>query len=331
MKKICIIFCGGTITMKRDKNGALVPFYNVKDLLNFVPQLDQLAKISVIQLANIDSTNIEPKFWTVLAETIKENIDKYDGFVITHGTDTMSYTASAISFALSDINKPIIFTGSQKPIFDIASDAPNNLINSVLVALKVKRGSIIVFGTKILQGNRSSKINESNLDAFDSPFVDKLGTIKLEPEIRTDSIITGEINISNSLNFDPNIITIKLVPGLSNSSLEKIIFSNNYHGVIIEGFGPGNIPDSLMSFLNKAKEKELPVVVLSQCKNGMTKMNLYAVGQQAVAGGVMPGGDMTVEAASTKLMWILSQTRDIKKIKQLFLTNITGEMTTYGK
>lgn len=317
--------------MKRNKNGALVPFYNVKDLLNFVPQLDQLADISVIQLVNIDSTNIEPKLWTILAETIRENIDKYDGFVITHGTDTMSYTASAISFALSDINKPIIFTGSQKPIFDIASDAPNNLINSVLVALKVKRGSIIVFGTKILQGNRSSKINESNLDAFDSPFVDRLGTIKLEPEIRINSITTDKNNISNNINFDPNIIIVKISPGLSGNGLENIVLSNNYHGLILECFGPGNIPDSLIAFLNKAKERELPVVVLSQCKDGMTKMNLYAVGQQAIAGGVIPGGDMTVEAASTKLMWILSQTRDIKKIKQLYLTNIAGEMTTYGK
>ncbi|MEK7177632.1 MAG: asparaginase [Patescibacteria group bacterium] len=327
MKKICIIFCGGTITMKRNKNGALVPFYNVKDLLDFVPQLDQLAEISVIQLINIDSTNIEPKFWTILAETIKENIDKYDGFVITHGTDTMAYTASAISFALSDINKPIIFTGSQKPISDIASDAPNNLINSVLVTLKVKRGIIIVFGTKILQGNRTSKINESNLDAFDSPFVDRLGTIKLEPEIRTNLITAGKNNISNNINFDPNIIIVKISPGLSSNGLENIVLSNNYHGLILEGFGPGNIPDVLMPFLNKAKERELPVVILSQCKNGMTKMNLYAVGQQALVGGGIPGGDMTIEAASTKLMWILAQTRDIKKIKQLFLTNIAGEIT----
>lgn len=317
--------------MKRNKKGALSPFYNVKDLLNFVPQLDQLAEISVIQLVNIDSTNIEPKFWTILAKTIKENIDKYDGFVITHGTDTMSYTASAISFALSNINKPIIFTGSQKPIFDIDSDATSNLINAVIVASKFNIGVSIVFGTKILQGNRSSKINESNLDAFDSPFVNQLGTIKLEPEIRTNSITTGKNNISNNINFDPNIIIVKISPGLSRHGLENIVLSNNYHGLILEGFGPGNIPDTLMLFLDKAKEKEFPIIMLSQCQNGMTKMNLYEVGQQAVVGGVIEGGDMTVEAASTKLMWILAQTRDIKKIKQLFLTDIAGEVTVTAK
>ena len=285
MKKICIIFCGGTISQGPDKNGVLAPFYNANDLLNFVPQLNQLAEISVIQLANIDSTNIEPKFWTILAETIIKNKDKYDGFVVTHGTDTMAYSASALSFALSFVDKPIVFTGSQKPIVDIASDAPNNLINAILVSLKLRSGVVIVFGTKILQGNRSSKINESNLDAFDSLFVDRLGTIKLEPEIITNLIITGKNNISNNLDFDPNIIIVKISPGLSGNGLENIVLSNNYHGLILEGFGPGNIPDVLMPFLNKAKERELPVVILSQCKNGMTKMNLYAVGQQALVGG----------------------------------------------
>lgn len=327
MKRICIIFCGGTITMKRNKNGALIPFYNVKDLLNFVPQLDQLAEISVIQLINIDSTNIEPKFWTILAETIKENVDKHDGFVITHGTDTMSYTASAISFALSDINKPIIFTGSQKPITDIPSDATSNLINAIIVASKFNIGVSIVFGPKILRANRTTKVSESTLDAFDSPMILPIGRIKLEPEIYSTYINEKQKNTIENINFDPNIIIVKLTPGLSNDNLEQIIFSNNYHGIILEGFGAGGIPDSMMPFLNKAKERELPVVVLSQCKNGMTKMNLYAVGQQAVAGGVIQGGDMTVEAASTKLMWILSQTRDIKKIKQLFKTDIAGEVT----
>ncbi|VVA44114.1 conserved hypothetical protein [Candidatus Roizmanbacteria bacterium] len=326
MKKICIIFCGGTITMKRNKKGALAPFYNAKDLLNFVPQLNQLAEISVIQLVNIDSTNIEPKFWTILSKTIKENVNKYDGFVITHGTDTMSYTASAISFALNNINKPIIFTGSQKPITDIPSDAISNLINAVIVASKFNIGVSIVFGPKILRANRTTKVSESTLDAFDSPFVEQLGTIKLEPEINLDMVTKNKDNISNNINFDSNIIVIKIIPGLSNANLEEMILSK-YHGIILECYGHGNIPDSLMPFLNKAKAQQLPVVILSQCKTGVTKMNLYAVGEQAVLSGAIPGGDMTVEAASIKLMWILAQTRDIKKIKKLFATDIVGEIT----
>lgn len=328
MKKICIIFCGGTITMQRNKKGVLAPFYNAKDLLNFVPQLNQLAEISVIQLANIDSTNIEPKFWTTLAETIKKNIDQYDGFVVTHGTDTMAYTASAISFALHNIDKPIVFTGSQKPITDIPSDATNNLINAVIIVLKLKRGISIVFGTKILQGNRATKINESNLDPFDSPMVAPIGIISLEPLITSSYLPKIKKTSSFNAEFDSSIIVVKIIPGLSHKNLDYI--NKDFHGLILKGFGPGNIPKILLPFLHKAKQQELPVVILSQCRKGVTKMQLYEVGRDALLAGAIPGEDMTVEAASTKLMWLLAQTRDIKKIRQLFLTNVAGELTVHG-
>lgn len=325
MKKICIIFCGGTITMKRNKSGVLAPFYNSKDLLNFVPQLSQLADISVIQLANIDSTNIEPKFWTTLAETIKDNVDKYGGFVITHGTDTMAYSASAISFALGNIHKPIIFTGSQKPISDIPSDAVNNLINSVIVASRFKVGVCVVFGSKIIRGNRSTKTSESNLDSFDSPMVEPLGIISIDPLIT--SLYKQKISKLSNLLFDPNVIIVKITPGLSQKYLEYII-SADAHGLILEGFGAGNIPKTFLPFLHKAKQQELPVIILSQCEKGTTKMELYEVGNDALRAGAIPGGDMTVEASSTKLMWILAQTRDMKKIRKLFLTDVAGEVSS---
>jgi len=330
MKKICILFCGGTITMKRNRSRVLVPFYNVNDLLRLMPYLKNLANISVVQLINIDSTNMSPSFWTKLAETIKENINKYDGFVITHGTDTMAYTASAISFALQGINKSIVFTGSQKPLEDIPSDASINLINSIIVASKYKLGSCIVFGQKILQGNRATKISESSLDPFDSPMALPLGNISLEPQITSLHRLKTYKNINFNTKFDPNIAVIKITPGLSYKNLDFFL-NQNLHGLILEGFGPGNIPKILIPFLKKAKIQELPVIILSQCKKGITKMHLYEVGHAALDAGALPGGDMTVEAASSKLMWILAQTRDVKKIKQLFQTNIAGEITVYGK
>ena len=330
MKKICLIFCGGTITMQRNKKGGLAPFYNTKDLLNFVPQLNQLADISVIQLANIDSTNIEPKFWTILAKTIYENKTKYDGFIITHGTDTMVYTASAMSFALQNINKSIIFTGAQKPITDIPTDASSNLINAAIVASRFKVGICIVFGAKILRANRSTKVSESSLDAFDSPMVPPLGVISLEPLITSSYLPKIKKVSSFNMTFDPNIAVIKIIPGLSSTILDSII-NTDFHGLFLEGFGPGNIPKTLLPFLYKAKQQELPIVVLSQCQKGIAKMQLYKVGQDALNAGAIPGEDMTIEAASTKLMWILAQTRDVKKIRQLFLTNITGEITINGK
>lgn len=284
MKKICILFCGGTMTMRRNKKGVLIPFHKAQDLLGFVPQLTKLAEFSIHHVVNIDSTNMEPSIWSKLSKEIIKLENEYDGFIITHGTDTMAYTASALSFTLRNIKKPIVFTGAQKSLEDVPSDAVNNLINAAIVALKLKTGIFIVFGSKILQGNRTTKVSESSLDAFDSPMVAPTGTIQLEPEIDNLPVINKQQNISLNLDFDPNIITIKIIPGLSNNNLEKII-SNHYHGIILEGYGPGNIPDSLMPFLYKAKNQQLPVIILSQCKNGITKMHLYAVGHQAIVGG----------------------------------------------
>jgi len=312
--------------MKRNKNKALEPFHNPNDLLKFHPEVSKFAQISTIEIINIDSTNVEPTLWTKIAEIIFANQNKYDGFVITHGTDTMAYTASALSYAICKVGKPIVLTGSQKPFEDIPTDAKNNLINAVIVATKLSQGVYIVFGQKILQGNRTTKISESNLEAFDSPMVSPVGSIQLETEIHNQYLNKDNKNISFNIKFNPNIISIKITPGLINFNLEKTILKK-YDGIILEGYGPGNIPDSLMSFLYKAKKQELPVIILSQCKNGVTKMNLYEVGRQAVVGGGIPGGDMTIEAATTKLMWILPQTKDIKKIKKLFLTNIAGEIT----
>lgn len=313
------------MTMRKNEKGALTPFHNAEELLKFFPELSKFAEIDFIQIVNIDSTNMEPKIWTKIAKTVIDNENKYDGFVITHGTDTMAYTASALSYALINVGKPIVMTGSQKPLEDIPSDAGTNLINSVSLVSKLPKGVFIVFGQKILQGNRTTKIYESSLDPFDSPIVEPVGTIQLEPEIKNKYVLNNK-KIPVNLDFDPNIISFKTIPGLSNNSLMEFV-PDCFHGIILEGYGPGNIPNSLMPFLQKAKKLDLPVIILSQCKSGVTKMHLYEVGQQALWGGAIPGGDMTIEAASTKLMWILAQTRDIKKIKKLFLTNIAGEMT----
>lgn len=282
MKKICIIFCGGTITMRKNSSGALEPFHYAKDLLKMVPEAARFAELSFIDVINIDSTNMDPSIWTKIAETIIKNKDNYDGFVITHGTDTMSYTASALSYALHSFNKPVILTGSQKPLEDIPSDAPNNLINAIIVATKVEKGVLIVFGQKILQGNRSTKVSESDLEPFDSPMISPTGIIRLEPEINNLTYFNN-INLPENIEFDSNIISIKITPGLTKNQLDKI--TTNCHGIILEGYGPGNIPNTLMPFFNYAKDKELPIIVLSQCRDGITKMHLYEVGRQAFVGG----------------------------------------------
>ncbi|OGF99878.1 hypothetical protein A2Y99_00540 [Candidatus Gottesmanbacteria bacterium RBG_13_37_7] len=327
MKKILILFCGGTITMRKNKIGALVPFYDSNELLTKYPDLKKVAKITIKKVVNIDSTNIEPKIWTKIATEIRNVYHLFDGFIVTHGTDTMAYTASALSFALRNLNKPVILTGSQKPPDDLTSDAYNNMINAAIIATKKIPYVLIVFGSKILLGNRATKVSESRLNAFDSPMQHEIGEIALEPII---NITPAKINENKHLefkpNFDPRILVINIHPGLDSLLLNQII-NMNFNGIILKSYGPGNIPRVVIPFIKKLKEKKLPVVILSQCYRGTTQMQLYEVGQQALTAGAIPGGDMTIEAATTKLMWTLSYTKDLEKIKKIITKNLTGELT----
>lgn len=326
MKKICILTCGGTITMKKNREAVLAPFYRGNSLLKKVPYLSHFAQISIKEITDIDSTNLEPNFWSKLASTIRDNYYKFDGFIVTHGTDTMAYTASALSFALGNLNKPIIFTGSQKSIDDIPTDAEGNLINSVIVATYNITGVFIIFGSKILYGNRSTKVSESNLDAFDSPMVPAVGEISLEPKLNIfPKKVKKKIPLICKADFDKDVISIVVTPGLNTTYLEKTL--NFCKGIILVAYGPGNIPSGLLTFLKKARESYKPVIIISQCKKGTTKMKLYEVGYQALKYGAIPGNDMIIESAVTKLMWLLGQNYNINKIRQAFNKNYSGEVS----
>lgn len=312
--------------MKNNKNNTLAPFYKGKDLFKKIPYIGKIANITVNEVLNIDSTNMDPSFWSKLATIISNNYLKYDGFVITHGTDTMAYTASAMSFALGNLNKPIIFTGSQKTIDDIPTDAERNLINSVIVATLDIAGVLIVFGSKILYGNRSTKMSESNLDAFDSPMLPAVGEISLEIELNNLKFKNRNNNpFFCKADFDKDIISIVVTPGLNILYLEKMLDISK--GMVLVAYGPGNIPKYLLPFLKKARKLKKPVVIISQCKKGSTKMHLYEVGLQALKYGAIPGGDMTIESAVTKLMWLLGQNNDLGKINQAFTKCYAGEVS----
>lgn len=326
MKKICILTCGGTITMKKNEKGALTPFHE-HGVINKLLARDKIAKIDIEKIVNIDSTNMQPAIWVKLANSIKGKYDHYDGFVVTHGTDTMAYTASAISFALRNLAKPIVFTGSQKPVYDIASDAINNLLNAVVLATFDIAEVCILFGRKIIRGNRATKISESSLDAFDSPHSEPLG------EIAMDISLFGNCRKRDRREkliflprFDNKVIVTQLFPGLTAQLLDYLL-GFSFKGIVLEAFGPGNVPDGLISFISKACSQKIPVIILSQCHQGITKMDLYEVGENALTAGAIPANDMTVEAAVTKLMWILAQTNNLTKIRKTFNTDLAGEVT----
>jgi len=329
--KVCLLFCGGTIAMKRNGNQTLVPTKSVEELLAIAPQIQDFVDLDYVFIANIDSTNMQPFLWTKLSEEIYKRYHQYDGFVVTHGTDTMAYTASALSFALQGLGKPIVLTGSQLPPDEPATDAVNNLINSCRLAGMNLSGVTICFGTKILQGNRSKKWSEVSLDAFVSHLTNDIGevatTMNLSKDAPKRKSSKEKLRLVN--NFEKRILQITLVPGTDPGYLEKIISTGECRGILLESFGAGNVPNkwnSFIPFIKNAKQNNIPVVVTTQCAGGTSShMLTYEVGYEAVKAGAIPAKDMTAECSAVKLMWTLAQTNDMEKIRKIMLHNYANE------
>lgn len=317
--------------MRRKSDGSLAPAMGVEELLKLVPEISQVAKVSYEFVVDIDSTNMDPSIWSRIAKIIHDNYGRYNGFVVTHGTDTMAYTASALSFALQGLAKPIVFTGSQKPPEDLASDARSNIVNAIRVATMKIPEVCIVFGTRILRGNRSQKKSETSLNAFWSPVAAPLGKVTLDPELYHKRFFRSKLKgLFYKPNFESNVMYYQLFPGLKPKYMEMAI-DNGSKGIILNSFGAGNVPIkkySLIPIIKKAVAKNIPVVITTQSVAGSTQMLLYEVGYEALKAGAISALDMTSEASVTKLMWILAQTNDLKKVKKLMQTNLAGELTT---
>lgn len=318
--------------MRQDaRTSALKPQLTATDLLSYEPHLGEEFSIEAMTITNIDSTNMQPHHWQSIGEAIAKEYNNYDGFVVTHGTDTMAYTASALSFSLVNLGKPVVLTGAQVPPEILGSDALANLIHACQVATMDFAEVSIVFGTKILRGNRSMKVSESERNAFISPVFPELGSLRLQPELTFPNIHrrhSGMVELCNT--FEGNIAVVKCVPGLLPAMVENII-KNDIDGLILESFGPGNLPNlenSLLPCIKFAQKRKIPVLISTQCIYGTTRMYLYEVGQQVMQLGVIPTRDMTPETAYVKLKWILGQTRDVNEIRALFEKDIAGEVST---
>lgn len=328
---LLLLYCGGTIGMRQNiRTSALQPELNIDELVEYAPLLTSEFNIKTRTITNLDSTNIQPHHWSEIAEMIAKEYGNFDGFVVIHGTDTMAYSASALSYALGNLGKPVILTGSQVPPEILGSDAIANMVNACLAATMDFAEVAIVFGTKILRGNRSMKVSESERNAFISPVFPELGSIRLQPEITYNNITRrhgGALDVQKK--FGGNVAVLKIVPGLEPQVLESVIHSK-IDGLILESFGPGNIPNqecNLLPAIDQARKKGIPVLISTQCIYGTTRMYLYEVGQSAMDLGVIPTGDMTPEAAYVKLKWALGQTKNSAEIERIFAKKIAGEVT----
>ena len=341
MKKkpnILLIYTGGTIGMiKNSETGALENF-NFNDLLESIPELNLLdCNISSKSFSNpIDSSNMKPSNWIEIVTIIEDNYKNYDGFVILHGSDTMSYTASALSFMLENLSKPVIFTGSQLPIGDLRTDAKENLITSIQIASLVENNQPVVqevglyFEYKLYRANRTTKINAEHFEAFDSPNYPPLIISGVNLSINYQSLLTAKKNKKLVVHkiFEPNILLVKLFPGINKETINHLFSTPNLKGMIFETYGSGNITNEKW-FLKALKiiiDKKIPVVNVTQCAGGSVDMNIYSTNVIYRNIGIISGKDISTEAAVTKLMLMLGQNIPANNFKTKFETSLRGEM-----
>lgn len=330
MKKILMLGTGGTIACKRGDSG-LKPLLTSNELLSYVPDAKKFCKADSLQILNIDSTNMQPKHWLIIAKAIEEHYGEYDGFVICHGTDTMAYTAASLSYLIQNSHKPIVITGAQKPIDMENTDARINLFDSLRFASDDRsHGVTIVFDGKAIAGTRGKKVRTKSYNAFSSinfPYIATIQDGYVIFYLDDKKSYSKEPQFFHDLN--PHVALMKLIPSMGAETLDYM--AEHYDAVIIESFGVGGLPSYDSGDFYKAIEKWISlgktVVMTTQVTNEGSNMSVYEVGHTIKKEfGLLEAYDMTLEATVTKLMWILGQTKDPKKIRELFYHTINRDI-----
>lgn len=326
MKKILLLTTGGTISSIESKNG-LIPTDSSKILTDVMK--DSALIIEYKNIMVLDSSNIQPEEWKIIAKEAFEAMDSYDGIIITHGTDTMAYTATMLSFMIQNPNKPIVFTGSQLPLTHPLTDAILNLKSALEMVKTGKPGIYLAFDRKIMLGCRSVKVRTSAFTAFESINHKYIGKINSNGLWLRDELIKKSNNKPKLiLDIETNVFLLKLTP-TTNPNIIDLLISSGIKGIVIEAYGAGGISFVRRDFVSKIKNAvtaNIPVVVCSQCLYESSNFHIYEVGNKAIENGAIEALDMTTESAVCKLMYALGQTNDLNEVKRIFSTPIADEI-----
>ena len=338
--RILLIYTGGTIGMIKDYKTKALKAFDFSQIIEKIPELQQLdCSIQSVSFETpIDSSNMNTKYYIDLVEIIEEHYTNVDGFVILTGSDTMSYVASAISFMLENLQKPIIFTGSQLPIGDLRTDAKENLITSVEIASAHKNGVPVIsevclyFEYQLFRANRTTKISAEQFEAFASMNFPPLAESGVHLKFN-QSLIHRKSNKEQSLvirkKLVDDVVILKLFPGITNMVIESILNTSNLKGVVLETYGAGNTPNSerFIAVLKRAIQKGIKIVNVTQCKSGGVLMGRYDTSIMLKEIGVIDGKDITLESAVAKLMYLLNEHLSTTDFKNIFEKSLRGEMT----
>lgn len=337
--KVLIIYTGGTIGMMKNADNTLAP-YDLNTILIQIPELNRLdcsLDFCVACAPALDSSNIQLEQWTVFAKIIQERFSEFDGFVILHGTDTMAYTASALSFMLEDLSKPVILTGSQLPMNILRTDARENFITAVELAFAYKKGMpnisevCIYFGNTLLRGNRARKLHTEKFNAFESPNYPPLVEVGVTLLYRHNFYISEPKNsVDIFTDFNTQIGWINIFPSMSAEYLDYLLNNPTVKACIIQVFGMGNMMnfDSYQKVLNKHAKRDIILYVLTQCISGSVHLGKYETSLPLLHNGAISGIDITPEAALTKLMYLLGKYESTNEVKKLLCKNLKGEINS---
>ena len=327
-KRILLLTTGGTIASMPGADGLQPHRSGVME--RELNQLRTYYDITVRDVMCLDSSNIRPEEWQLIARAIFEERHDYDGIVVSHGTDTMAYTASAVTFMLPDIDIPVVFTGSQLPLADVLSDGPDNLRTAFAMAATGKSGVFLAFDRKVMLGCRAVKVRATAFSAFESVnarYAAQITGLGLTVDDRVIPRVKGPARLMDNISSD--VFLLKLTPGLSAKIFDALV-GMGYRGIVIEAFGLGgmNVLNEDLHSIRAAVDAGISVVITTQCLYDSSDLRVYQVGNKLLELGVIQGRDMTTEAAMTKLMWAIGQGMSQKEIRKLFAIDLAGEVTT---